>query len=256
MLGGGRALLMQLAHPLVAAGVAQHSDFRERPIGRLLRTLQLTLAIVFGTYDQAVAAARQINLAHQPVRGVLTDGSGGIPAGTPYRAQDPELLLWVHATLVDSAVVTYETFVAPLGAEEKETYLSESRRFGQLLGIPPDAFWPGWAAFQDYLQGMYRGPVRVSGEALELAQGVLDPRLPWVPAFCYAPVNVITSGLLPAPLREGYRLAWRGREQATFSGAVRLARLSLKAAPASLRLMAAFRRAKRAGLERASPGAG
>src|SRR6266581_4111564 len=102
LLGGGRALLMQLAHPKVAAGVDEHSDFRRRPIQRLRRTVHMTMAIVFGERETALAAARMVNQTHAKVKG---DG---------YRALDPELLLWVHATLVDSALVTYATFVQEL----------------------------------------------------------------------------------------------------------------------------------------------
>src|SRR5215472_3016918 len=97
MLGGGRALLMQLAHPKVAAGVDEHSDFRTRPMYRLRRTIRLTMAIVFGDKDTAMAAARNVNRVHARV------------TGRDYRALDPDLLLWVHSTLVDSALVTYET---------------------------------------------------------------------------------------------------------------------------------------------------
>src|SRR5690242_3398354 len=95
LLGGGRALLMQLAHPGVAAGVAEHSDFRRRPLDRLMRTLELTLALTFGTRAEALAAAQQINAVHQRIH------------GNGYSATDPRLLLWVHATLIDSALVTY-----------------------------------------------------------------------------------------------------------------------------------------------------
>ena len=106
ILGGGRALLMQLAHPMVAAGVDEHSDFRQRPMYRLRRTIRLTMAIVFGDRETALAAARAVNQTHGRVR------------GERYRALDPDLLLWVHATLVDSALATYETFVKPLPARE------------------------------------------------------------------------------------------------------------------------------------------
>src|SRR5438034_6002921 len=118
LLGGGRALLMQLAHPKVAAGVDEHSDFRQHPVRRLRRTVHLTMAIVFGDRETALAAARAVNQTHARVR------------GEDYRALDPDLLLWVHATLVDSALVTYETFVKQLSASQREAFVQES----QLLG--------------------------------------------------------------------------------------------------------------------------
>src|SRR4030081_2124382 len=92
LLGGGRALLMQIAHPKVAAGVDEHSDFRSHPIRRLRRTIRMTMAIVFGDRETALTAARAVNQVHAKVR------------GTGYRALDPDLLLWVHATLADTAL--------------------------------------------------------------------------------------------------------------------------------------------------------
>ena len=246
LLGGGRALLLQLAHPLVAAGVAQHSDFMERPMGRLTRTLTLTLSMVFGSLDEAAAAAREINAAHRPVKGVLTDGSGGVGAGAAYSARDPDLLLWVHATLVDSAVVTYEAFVGPLGADEREAYLRESRLVGEMLGIPQARFLTRWEQFEDYLAEMYAGPVKVSGEARRLAKGVLDPGIHMVPRVAYAPWAAITAGLLPEPVREGYGLRFGLKERTVFNAARAALPPLLKAAPASLRLMAAARGAARA----------
>src|SRR3981081_4308127 len=126
MLGGGRALLMQLAHPKVAAGVDEHSDFRAQPIRRLRRTIRVTMAIIFGDREPALAAARSVNQVHAKVR------------GRDYRALDPDLLLWVHATLTDSALVTYETFVQALEAREREEFYEEFKLLGELLGIPPD----------------------------------------------------------------------------------------------------------------------
>src|SRR5213082_12782 len=115
ILGGGRALLMQLAHPKVAAGVDEHSDFRQHPVRRLRRTIRMTMAIVFGDRETALAAARAVNQVHGRVR------------GEDYRALDPDLLLWVHATLVDSALVTYERFVQRLSPGDREQFYQESK---------------------------------------------------------------------------------------------------------------------------------
>src|SRR4030088_212014 len=126
LLGGGRALLMQLAHPKVAAGVDEHSDFRAPPIRRLRRTIRMTMAIVFGDRETALAAARAVNLVHAKV------------SGTDYHALDPELLLWVYATLADTALVTYETFVERLLPREREDFYQEFKLLGELLGLPRD----------------------------------------------------------------------------------------------------------------------
>src|SRR6202171_1186879 len=109
LLGGGRALLMQLAHPKVAAGVDEHSDFRAHPIRRLRRTIRMTMAIVFGDRETELRAARGVHQVHATVQ------------GRHYRALYPELLLWVYAALADTARVTYETFVQRLEPHERET---------------------------------------------------------------------------------------------------------------------------------------
>ena len=210
LLGGGRALLMQLAHPLVALGVDEHSDFRIRPIRRLRRTIRMTMAIVFGDRDTAVAAARAVNQAHSHVR------------GEGYQALEPDLLLWVHATLVDSALVTYETFVRPLPAGDREDFYRESKVLGRLLGIPREAFPPTIGDFRSYLADMMAtgGPVRVGPRALELSSQVLRPRLRLLPGPVLVPLGVITAGLLPETLRDQYRLAWGPRSRRAYRLAV------------------------------------
>lgn len=170
LLGGGRALLMQLAHPGVAAGVAEHSDFRQRPLARLMRTLELTLALTFGTSQQAMAAARQINAVHQRVRG---DG---------YSAMDPRLLLWVHATLIDSAMVTYSTFVRPLSPDDRETYYQESKLTGGLLGLANARYPAALEDFERYVAEMLDSDeLVVDARARELARAVLRPPLRRIP---------------------------------------------------------------------------
>jgi uncharacterized protein (DUF2236 family) len=235
LLGGGRALLMQLAHPGVAAGVAEHSDFRDRPLGRLLRTLELTLALTFGTREEALAAARQINLVHQRVR-----GSG-------YRASDPRLLLWVHATLIDSALTTYGAFVRPLAADEREAYYQEAKLVGGLLGLGSSRYPATLADFQEYVDGMLAGPeLQVDTRARELARAVLRPPLRRVPAAAFLPLEAITVGLLPPRLRLDYGLRWGGARRLGY-GAVRagLPR-ALRLVPRRLRQLPPARLAHRA----------
>jgi len=210
LLGGGRALLMQLAHPKVAAGVDEHSDFRKQPIRRLRRTIRMTMAIVFGDRDTALAAARAVNHAHTRVR------------GSDYRALDPDLLLWVHATLVDSALVTYETFVRRLRPRDREDFFQESKVLGRLLGIPVERFPETLRDFDSYLEAMMGGgPVRVGRRAQELAEQVLRPKLRLLPGPIMVPFEVVTAGLLPPTLRSQYGLAWGPGQQRAFRLAVR-----------------------------------
>lgn len=209
LLGGGRALLMQLAHPKVAAGVDEHSDFRLRPIRRLRRTIRMTMAIVFGDRETALGAARVVNRAHARVK------------GEGYSALDPELLLWVHATLADTAVVTYETFVRPLLNREREDFYEEFKLMGELLGIPRERFPTGLREFDMYLSEMMStGPVHVDARARELAAQVLKPRLRLLPSPLMTPFEVMTAGLLPATLRDQYGLAWGPGQQRAYRLAV------------------------------------
>jgi len=210
LLGGGRALLMQLAHPLVAAGVDAHTDFRTHPIRRLRRTVRMTMAIVFGERETALAAARAVNQAHAHVR------------GPGYRALDPDLLLWVHATLVDSALITYETFVKQLTSSERDDFYAESKVLGELLGIPPDRFPATLSDFDAYVSRMiFEGPVRVTDRARDLARLVLRPPIRLLPGPVMIPFEVITSGLLPASLRDEYGLSWGAAQRRAFALATR-----------------------------------
>lgn len=205
LLGGGRALLMQLAHPKVAAGVDEHSDFRSHPVRRLRRTVRMTMAIVFGDRETAMAAARAVNQTHSRVR------------GANYRALDPELLLWVHSTLVDSALVTYETFVKPLSTRQREEFYEESKLLGEVLGIPRERFPAGLRDFNAYVDGMISdGTVAVEARARELARLVVRPRLRLLPGPVMIPFEAVTAGLLPSSLREQYGLAWGRRQQRLF----------------------------------------
>ncbi len=209
-LGGGRALLMQLAHPSVAAAVDEHSDFRIRPLTRLRRTVRLTMAIVFGDRETALAAARTVNRVHGRVR-----GSG-------YRALDPELLLWVHATLVDSALVTYEAFVKRLGPAERDEFYQEMKLVGELLGIPRALFPETVADFEGYIaRQIAEGTVRVGPVARDLAGLVVRPRVLRLPRRLFVPLEVVTAGLLPDALREQYGLPWGRARRAAFRLAVR-----------------------------------
>jgi uncharacterized protein (DUF2236 family) len=170
---------------------------------RLRRTIRLTMAIVFGDRETALAAARAVNQTHARVR------------GHDYRALDPDLLLWVHATLVDTALVTYETFVSPLRTHEREEFHQEMKLLGELLGIPRERFPATIADFESYVESM-AGEVRVSRAARELAALVVRPSLLKLPGRVFVPWEMITTGLLPPPLRDQYGFRWGRREERLF----------------------------------------
>jgi uncharacterized protein (DUF2236 family) len=212
LLGAGpRALLLQLAHPSVAAGVADHSDFRADPWARLDGTLRSYLRIVYGTRTAARAEIRRLNALHTTI------------TGPTYRARDPELSLWVHATLVDSTIVVADRWLEPLSRERRVAYYAETVPIGRAFGVPADLLPADLDAFEAYVAGALApdGPVRVGPVARELADVVLHPplgpvapMLSGLPAWSYAWTLWPSVGLLPPSVREGYGLRWTAFERA------------------------------------------
>ena len=199
LVGGQRALVMQLAHPLVAAGVAEHSDFPKRALDRLRRTLDLSLAIIYGTEEEARAASEAIRAVHDRVSGAAQ--------GRPYSANDPDLLLWVNATLIDTTLVVYERFVRRLEEAERERYYLETVSSAESFGIPPAWIPPDLAAFRAYVDGMLRGEdLRATPESRRLVRDVLTPPLPLPLRPPTAALRQITVALLPARIRALFEL--------------------------------------------------
>lgn len=243
LLAGGRALLLQVAHPLVAMGVARHSNFRQDPIARLRRTLQLTLAITFDSAAAAVKAVRTIEHRHARVRGVLGREIGPFAADTRYDANDPRLLFWVHATLVDSALLAYESFLRPLGRAERQAYYDESRVTARLFGIPDDLIPPDLRAFEAYMSSMLRSDtLTVIPEAQEIAAAVLRPPLPFGLGLAFGLPAFVTVGLLPAELRERYEYSWDRAREAALRAFIAAVRAALPRLPETVRWFPEARR--------------
>jgi uncharacterized protein (DUF2236 family) len=206
LFGGGRALLLEIAHPLVAAGVAEHSRFRSDPFGRLQRTLEAMSAIVFRDRGAALAAARGVERAHARVAGVLTERAGRFAAGTPYSGRDPELMLWVWATLVDTALEVYERFVGGLDLAARRAYYADHRCVVRVLGVPDALVPPDWEAFRAWFDAQVASDALcVTPTAREIAVAVLEPAAALAGA---GRLRLLTSGLLPPRLREGFGLSW------------------------------------------------
>ena len=226
LLVGGRALLMQLAHPKVAAGVAEHSRFQQSPIARLQRTTSALWSVIFDERAQARSALEKIDNIHAKVRGAVPSGEP-LFAGKPYDAIDQELLLWVHATLIDSAMVAYDLFVAPMAAPVRNAYYDDSKRLAALFGIEKERIPPSLAEFEMYMNRMIAGDRIVVGPtARNLAHDILYAR-PWIFKISGPLFRLVTAGLLPEKLRDGYGLRWsaqRGKMLTTFATAVRTVR--------------------------------
>jgi uncharacterized protein (DUF2236 family) len=212
LLGAGpRALLLQLAHPLVAAGVDEHSDFRADPWRRLQGTLRSYLTIVYGTATAARAEIRRLNGLHRSI------------AGAGYTARDPDLALWVHATLVDTTIAAYDAWLEPMPRDQRARYYAETLPIGRAFGVPADLLPPDLDAFECYLASMLApdGPIRVSPVARDLADAVLHPPLgPVVPALAAVPARFYawtlwpSIGLLPSSVRTDYGFRWGPIERA------------------------------------------
>ena len=243
LLGGGRALLMQLAHPKVAAGVADHSRFMADPLARLMRTMETMRSIVFDDLPRAQASLDRLEGVHRQVRGTVGQPDA-LPPGTPYSARDPELLLWVHATLVDSALATFGLFVKPLSVDERREYYRETKRLGILLGVPETKLPESFEEFGAYMkETIDSDAIAVGSTAIALSQAILHPRPLVLKPF--APLSaLITAGLLPPKLRQAYGLVWNARRERILRLVAGSTRAALPLVPSVLRVVPRARAAE------------
>ena len=253
LLGWARAILLQLSHPLVARGVADHSGFftgRREPWRRLRRTLDAMLTLTFGTPDQAAEVARGINAIHDRVHGRLGEGVGSFPAGRGYSAHDPHLLRWVHATLLDSFILTYELYVGPLTPGEKDRYCAETSAIEPLLGIPRGYLPQSLGTLQEYMEEMLgSGEIMVTETARRLAREIVSPPVPGVMRPLVWVMQLPAIGLLPPVIREAYGFPWDSRRETALRLSAKFVRRLLPLAPPVIRhwpaARAAFRREQR-----------
>jgi uncharacterized protein (DUF2236 family) len=240
VLGGGScALLMQIAHPAVAAGVAQHSKFRDDPFGRLRRTLTASFGVIFGTPRQAQRSIERVNAIHRSVRGTIPE------TGEPYTALEPRALLWVHATLVDTALRVYDRFVAPLSPAEAEAYHRECRPVALAFGVPEELLPGTLPALREWMgEAIATGEVRVTPTARILAPSVLYPtRFP--PRFVWDVAHLVSISTLPPELRRQFGLPWSPARDRAVGRAAAVSRRLLPLMPRPLRFVPQSRRAER-----------
>ena len=247
-LSGPRALLMQAAHPLAVAGLLAHSDSLEDPYQRLARTAQVMNAITFGTRDEADRLTRRVRAMHRTARGRLPDTVGIYPAGTPYRADDPALLLWILYTLVDSAIVVYRTYVGRLGATDQAALWTDYRVVGRLFGLAEHEMPGTLGALRDYGRRMLSGDeLRVGDWARRRAREiVLEPPVSPFARPVVETVNFITIALLPGRIRSQYGFAPLPpviRRGLVGAGALYVRRGVLPVLPANIRQVPASRQA-------------
>ena len=240
--GGGRAALLQLAHPFVAHGVANHSVALTDQRGRFQRTFSHVFAMVFGDLDRALTSARRVFGTHERVRGTIDETTGQFAAGHTYDANHEEALFWVHATLVDSALQVFHLWVRPLGYEERDAYYQEMKRIARLFGITDRVMPKTWRDFELYFDKMVNEVLVVGTPAKAIAHAILSaPNLALQPAF--SGLRNVTSALLPEKTRAQFGLPFGKKEQLFFYVTVRAERLAYALLPPSLRYFPAYQTA-------------
>lgn len=212
LLAWPRAILLQVAHPLVAAGVAEHSTFAAggfAAVHRLWQTVQAMLALTYGERDEKADTIDAILAIHYRVRGVLRETVGPFPAGTPYTAEDPDLVLWVHVTLLDSMVLAHDALLEPLSPEERDAYCTESAWVAVALGARPHEVPTTWLDAQACMARMYAsGRLAVGQDGRAVGKVVLDPPLGPLAVPLTAVVRLVTRAWLPDDVRRMYGLSW------------------------------------------------
>jgi uncharacterized protein (DUF2236 family) len=210
-LGGLSALLLQLAHPLVAAGVAEHSSFRADPTKRLMLTLEMLLVTTFGDVRQVGEMTSRIAHIHRVVHGSLPQDVGEWRQETHYSATSPELCLWVYATIVETTLNSYSAFVRPLDMNERAEYYRESERFAELYGVGKDVRPASYQEFGDYYAKTL-SRLEAGDQARSIAHMILRARLRGIPIPPWS--YLLAAGLLPASLRAQYGLRWTAAQRA------------------------------------------
>lgn len=212
LIAAGYALLLQVAHPTVGAGVSEHSQFQRDPWGRLLRTLDYTYTMVYGGPQAAGEMGRRIHSFHKQINGKRLDGQ-------PYRALEPAAYAWVHATLAEAIVAAHERFGRPFTDEEREQFWVQWRSLGRLLGIRARELPADWPRLRDYVQEMVDGELEHTHAVDEVLEALARPAAPELPVPCRPlwPVarvqlghflGLSTVGLLPPVLRRRFGLGW------------------------------------------------
>jgi uncharacterized protein (DUF2236 family) len=221
---GGAASLLQTAHPKIAQGVYDHSYTARDPLGRLRGTMRWVYAVGFGSREEAEHLSHTVRRMHERV------------TGPGYTAADPELQVWVAATLFATAVRVYALVFRELTREELETYYEQSKTYATILGCPYAVLPATYPDFLAYYAGMIT-TIEISEASRAIAHQVLHPRLPGGPLNepALAAVRLITAGLTPGPIRRQYGWRWDRARQARFVLLMRAIRLVYPRLPLRVR---------------------
>jgi uncharacterized protein (DUF2236 family) len=248
-LSGPRALLMQAAHPLAVSGLLAHSTAMDEPYDRLARTAETMSTIGFGSSEDADRITARVREMHRRVAGKLKQPVGRFPAGTPYRADQPDLLLWVLFTLVDSGIVVYRKYVGSMSRAEEAAYWDDYKVVGGLFGLKASDMPDDLQDLDEYRREMLEGDtLLVTDWARQRAREiVLEPPVPWIAQPLLQTANFITVALLPDAIRRQYGFAplppGPVRKAMVAGGAEYVKRVVIPVLPERLRLVPAARAA-------------
>jgi len=246
-LGGMTCILLQLSHPKVAPGI-EHSDYEADPHARFSRTFEVVDAIIFGDVETALEGAMIVRELHTYVTGDLDEHVGPYAAGETYAANDPDLLLWVHATLIHQSIVAYETYVEGLSEEAAERFYRDSKTFGQLFGVPRDHYPDALADFRTYVDRTTEGTLELGETGEEVRDIILETSYlpgPALPGVLRPVREFLGAATMPPAAREALGLEWSRRHEVAFRlfrGAVSP---TYHALPARIRFKDAYREAMR-----------
>ena len=233
-LGGGRAVLLQVAHPKVGAGVEEHSTYASDPWARLFRTIDVMAKLSFASPEVSEHQARLLDAMHKKVVGTTEDGE-------PYDALDPALLLWVWATLVDTGLLMYEAVFPPLTTAERAQYYEEWKLVAYGCGVPRGECPDSWVDFRSYVDRVISEDLRVTRAARSVAHATMVPPLPWpLNRISARPQQLVTSGTFPPSLRAGFGFSWDERRAGQLRWFLAAIRVGLRLTPAFVR-QAGFR---------------
>ena len=243
LLSAPAVVLMQLAHPLVAAAIAEHTSRDRTVVERAGATIGLNLAVIFGDRDQAERAASHVRDLHTAIHGHLHTAVGTFPAGSSYRADDPELLRWGHATIAWAGVVAYERFVEHLGSDARDRYVAEMRPFGQAFGADEASLPSTWDELRAYVSDVLDNAVAVGEDGRREGREILWPSGTFGQRASGPVQRVLTAGLLPDAIRHGFALPWSTWRGAAFSSVAAITRAAVRTMPRSLRWWPHYRTA-------------
>ena len=251
-LGAGRAALLQLAHPWVATALEQHSSLMNKPIERFHNTFRIVFTMIFGSLGQATSAARHLYSLHTRVQGELTQDIAAYRHGSHYEANEIAALRWVYATLVESAVLAYESVLPPLQQNQLATYYEESRTLAGLFGLPPSALPRDWKSFLIYCREMEQSDaLGVTNSAQIMGQRLLAGAGSWMrPPLWY---RALTASWLPERFRHAFGLSYGPAEQNRQVRALRRLSRSYIHLPSAVRFVGPWHEAQ-ARLNGKSPG--